>query len=195
MKQLIALSVIALTSATFISGCETISEESCLNGNWEDIGFRDGERGKSRSRLVDIAKTCGEFGVRPDREAYIRGLELGLKRYCGPSTGFDHGRNGQSPNAECEIGGFPDYLDAYAEGLFVHEIEEERDNLVNRWEDRQQHLMNVGQRLEAETLDDKERRRLERKYDRLRGEMEDLRIEIRSLERLHGLSRWSPSSD
>lgn len=195
MKQLIILSTVAIASASFMSGCQTISEESCMSGNWEDIGFRDGEQGRSRSRLVDIAETCGEYGVSPDREAYIRGLELGLKRYCGPSTGFSHGRSGQSPNAECEVGGFPDYLDAYSEGLYVHEMEEERDDLVDRWEEQQDHLMNVAQRLEDDTLDAKERRRLERKYDRLKRDMEDLRIDIRALERLHDLSRWEPSHD
>ncbi|MEL6687002.1 MAG: DUF2799 domain-containing protein, partial [Pseudomonadota bacterium] len=166
-----------------------------LAGNWEDIGFRDGERGGSRSRLVKIAETCGEVGVSPDRTAYVRGLEMGLKRYCGWSNGFSHGRHGNSPNAECEIGGFSTYLDAYAEGLIIHEIEEERDHLVDRWRDRSQHLMNVSQRLDSQGLDDKERRRLERKYDRLNRQMENLRIEIRTLERLHDLPRWTPSSD
>ena len=195
MKQLFVLSALTLASTSFVTGCQTISEEACMTGSWEDIGFRDGEQGRSRARLADIAETCREYGVSPDREAYIRGLELGLKRYCGASNGFDHGRDGQAPNAECEVGGFPDYLAAYSEGLYIHEMEEERDDLVDRWEEQQGHLMNVAQRLEDDTLEAKERRRLERKYDRLKRDMEDLRIDIRALERLHDLRRWEPSTD
>ena len=29
---------------------------------------------------------------------------------------------------------------AYSEGFIVHEVEEERDDLVERWRDRRQHL-------------------------------------------------------
>lgn len=195
MKPLFLISTFAIASTAFMSGCQTISEEACMAGSWEDIGFRDGEQGRSRSRLADIAETCGEYGVTPDREAYIRGLELGLQRFCGPSNGYSHGRSGKSPNAECEVGGFPDYLDAYSEGLYLHEMEEERNDLVERWEERQGHLMNVAQRLEADDLDDEERRRLERKYDRLKRDMDDLRIDIRALERLHDLPEWEPSYD
>lgn len=195
MKTSIAIIALGLCLGTSLTGCQTISEEACLSGSWEDIGFKDGEAGRSRSRLANISERCAKFNVTPDRTAYIRGLELGLQRYCGPNTGYDHGRSGQSPNAECEAGGFVDYLDGFADGHDVYQIESERDALVSRWSDQRDAYLNVTGRLEVDDLDAKERRRLEKKAARLANDMDELRIDIRVLEQLHGLPRWSPPTD
>jgi hypothetical protein len=188
---MLTIGAAALAGPT-LTACQTISEESCLSGSWEDIGFKDGEAGRSRSRLADIAETCAEYNVVPDRTAYIRGLEMGLRRYCGSYNGFEAGRDGHAPNAECEAGGFFDYLDAHAEGYAVYEIERERDQIVSRWKDRDKAYRNVVARLDNDDLDAKERNRLEKKADRLLRQMDNLRIDIRALERLHDLPRWRP---
>ncbi|GHA83596.1 hypothetical protein GCM10009069_03620 [Algimonas arctica] len=195
MKKSIAIIALGVCFGASVTGCQTISEEACLSGSWEDIGFKDGEAGRSRSRLADISERCAKFNVMPDRIAYIRGLELGLQRYCGPSTGYDHGRSGQSPNAECDAGGFADYLDGYADGNEVYQLESERNDLISRWSDQREAYLNVSGRLEAEDLSAKERRRLEKKAARLANDMDDLRIDIRAMEQLHGLPRWSPPTD
>jgi hypothetical protein len=195
MKKSVTIITMGIFLGASVSGCQTISEEACLSGSWEDIGFKDGEAGRSRSRLADIAERCAEFSVVPDRIAYIQGLELGLQRYCGPNNGFEHGRSGQPPNAECEAGGFIDYLDAFADGYDVYQLESERDNLVSRWEDRRRDYQNVSGRLINDELDARERRRLETKQERLINQMENIRIDIRAMERLHGLTRWNPPTD
>jgi len=195
MKTSFAIVSRSFVLASGLSGCHTISEEACLAGSWEDIGFKDGEAGRSRSRLADIAERCAKFNVTPDRTAYIRGLELGLRRYCGPSNGYDDGRAGQQPNAECEAGGFIDYLDAFSDGAEVYQLERERDDLVSRWEERRTAYLNVSGRLDADDLTAKERRRLERKAARLANEMDDIRIDIRAMERLYDLPQWSPPTD
>lgn len=195
MKTSVAIIVLGLALGTSLAGCQTISEEACLSGSWEDIGFKDGEAGRSRSRLANISERCAKFNVTPDRIAYIRGLELGLQRYCGPNTGYDHGRSGQSLNSECEAGGFADYLDGYADGYDVYRLESERDALVSRWSDQRDAYLNVTGRLEVDDLDAKERRRLEKKAARLANDMDELRIDIRVLEQLHGLPRWTPPTD
>lgn len=192
MNTKIAIVALSLCLGISVTGCQTISEEACLSGSWEDIGFKDGEAGRSRSRLADISERCAKFNVTPDRDAYIRGLELGLQRYCGPNTGYEHGRDGQSPNAECEAGGFDDYLDGFEEGAVVHQLERERDALVSQWTDRRDAYQNVTNRLESDELTAKERRRLEKKAARLANTMDDLRVDIRVLEQLNGLSRWTP---
>ncbi|WP_298912815.1 DUF2799 domain-containing protein [uncultured Algimonas sp.] len=176
-----------------LSGCASISEDACRAGNWEDIGFKDGEAGRSRSRLADIGERCAEFGVTPDRLAYIRGLEMGLRRYCGPSAGYSDGRSGERPNAECEAGGYHDYLVAHADGYDVYRVMQTRDELVSDWRARRKAWLNVTDRLdEADGLSAKEVRRLERKAIRLERQMDDLRVEIRVLEELNGLPRWTP---
>lgn len=195
MKIWMTSAAICLAMGLTLTGCETISEDACLAGSWEDIGFKDGEAGRSRSRLANITETCAEYGVVPDRRAYLQGLEMGLERYCGPTNGFNAGREGNTPNAECEAGGFDRYMSAYIDGNAVYEIERARNDLVSQWEDRQTAYLNVTARLDAEEMTAKERRRLERKAARLANEMDDLRIDIRAMERLHDLPRWTaPSS-
>ncbi|MGJ8559673.1 MAG: DUF2799 domain-containing protein [Litorimonas sp.] len=195
MKKSIAIIALGLCLGASVTGCQTISEASCLSGSWEDIGFKDGEAGRSRSRLADISERCAKFNVTPDRTAYIRGLELGLQRFCGPNTGYDHGRSGQSPNAECQAGDFAGYLDGYADGNETYQLEAERDDLVARWSDQREAYLNVTGRLETDDLSAKERRRLEKKAARLANDMDDIRIDIRVMEQLHGLPRWNPPSD
>lgn len=195
MKKSVATIGLALCLGVTLTGCHSISEETCLAGSWEDIGFKDGEAGRSRSRLADISERCAKFNVTPDRIAYIRGLELGLVRFCGPNSGFDDGRSGKPPNAECEAGNFPGYLDGYADGDEVYQLMAERNVLVDRWTDQRNAFLNVTDRLDADDLNPKERRRLERKADRLANDMDDIRIEIRAMELLHGLTRWSPPTD
>ncbi|MEM7729899.1 MAG: DUF2799 domain-containing protein [Pseudomonadota bacterium] len=192
MKTVWRSTLVTVLTPLLLIGCETISEDACLAGSWEDVGFSDGERGASRSRLADIAEECVKYGVAPDRAAYLRGLELGLERFCVPRNGFNSGRSGASPNAECVAGNYLSYLDAHADGYDIHLTEEERDRLIDRWQDRRKAYDNVEGRLLDTEMDAKERRRLERKSDRLSREMDDLRIDIRAMEQLNGLDRWSP---
>ncbi|GLQ19153.1 DUF2799 domain-containing protein [Algimonas porphyrae] len=196
MKRLTVMLAIGAMSASVLSSCATISEEACRAGSWQDIGFEDGEKGRSRSRLANIAETCAKYNVVPDRVAYIRGLEEGLVRYCTPDTGYSSGRNGQPPNAECEAGAYSDYLDAHADGVLVYQLYAERDSLVDRWQNRRDKYLDVRSRLDAvdpdgEGLSAKERRRLESWAARLDHEMDDIRIEIRAFERIHDLDRWT----
>jgi hypothetical protein len=195
MIKYIAVSVLGLSFGAGLTGCHTISEETCLSGSWEDIGFKDGEAGRSRSRLADISERCAKFNVTPDRTDYIRGLELGLQRYCNATSGYTNGRNGQRPNAECEAGGFVDYLDGFADGNAVYQLESERDLLVSRWDDQRDAYLNVTGRLDSDELSPKERRRLEKKAARIAYEMDELRIDIRAMEQLYNLPRWNPPTD
>lgn len=190
-----AIILLGLSIGVSVSGCHSISEDACMAGRWEDIGFKDGEAGQSRSRLARISERCAKFNVTPDRLAYIRGLELGLQRYCGPSNGYNAGRSGNTPNAECEAAGYVDYLDAFADGAEIHQRERERDDLVRRWEDERTAYFNVTARLEAEDMTAKERRRLKKKAARLATSMDDLRIDIRAMERLYELPRWTAPND
>jgi len=191
MRVLVASLAFGFCAGISLTGCETISEDACLAGSWNDIGFKDGEAGRSRARLADITESCAEYGVVPDRSAYLSGLEMGLERYCSSTNGRTTGRSGQKPNAECEAGGFERYLTAYSDGYAVYELEKGRNDLVRQWEERQTAYLNVTARLDSEELPVKERRRLEKKAARLANQMDNLRIEIRAMERVHGLPHWN----
>ncbi len=192
MQRLLINALMTAAMSAALASCATISEEACLAGDWESIGFKDGENGKSRARLADISQTCGKYNVIPDRTAYLRGLEEGLTRYCTPQRGYDHGRDGRGVNNECTVRGFGDYIDAHAEGFVVYEIEQDYHALIARWEETDKARRNVEGRLLDETLEPKERKRLEKKQRRLERRAENVRIDIRAMERLHGFGRWYP---
>ena len=100
-----------------ITSCATISEEECLAGGWQDIGFRDGENGKSQARLAEYNASCSKFSVSLDRSAYLRGYDQGLQLYCGYDRGFTRGSNGNSVQAICQDFPESDYFVGYEQGL------------------------------------------------------------------------------
>lgn len=112
-RKAIILAGFAIVSA----GCSTISEESCIAGSWESLGYEDGRNGESRSHFNKIAKTCAKYGVSANAIDYRAGYDTGLQQYCSYDKGFSHGEAGNSEKAECrEINATP-YLTGYNEGL------------------------------------------------------------------------------
>lgn len=69
-----------------LGGCAGMSEDACHNAAWEEVGYRDGERGAAESRASSRAEACAAYGVKLDRDAYMAGYERGLARYCTPQN-------------------------------------------------------------------------------------------------------------
>jgi hypothetical protein len=116
MKTLL-IATSLLTAALSLSSCATISKDECVAGGWEDIGFRDGENGKSQARLADYNSTCAKFAVTPDRTAYLRGYDQGLQLYCDFDRGLSRGANGNSTETICQAFPDSDYFIGYDQGL------------------------------------------------------------------------------
>jgi hypothetical protein len=92
--------VLALVlSAT--GGCASLSEGECRSGDWEDIGFRDGNRGAGEDRALDHAEACAEYGVAVDRKAWKRGYRKGLDAYCTPENAVDVALSGGNYGGVC----------------------------------------------------------------------------------------------
>jgi len=116
MKTLLLTTLVAI-GALSLSSCATISHEECVAGGWEDIGYRDGENGKSQSRLADYNSTCSKFSVTPDRTAYLRGYDQGLQLYCDFDRGLSRGANGNATDTLCQAFPESDYFIGYEQGL------------------------------------------------------------------------------
>ena len=92
---IIAISlIIALVAGASLSGCSTISKADCIVMDWFELGRTDGMSGKPRSTFQGRAKPCIKRGVIPDRAAYYKGHDEGLKIYCTEQHGFDLGKKG-----------------------------------------------------------------------------------------------------
>ena len=182
-----------------LSGCSTISKDECraasVSGSWEEIGFKDGRKGKSSDRFAKIAKACHKHDVAADRLSYIHGYDRGVPLYCTYDNGFSRGEYGQAPKSQCVAINAVAYLDGQADGYIVYQIKSEHDSMIAAYEEVIEKLVNVRERLERDgvdgpKMDEKERRKLRRKELRLEDEREDIRIDIRAFERLHGLPRY-----
>ncbi|MEP3653400.1 MAG: DUF2799 domain-containing protein [Litorimonas sp.] len=170
--------------AVLAAGCSTISEESCIAGTWESLGYEDGRNGESRGRFNKIAETCAKYGISANAAKYRIGYNQGLPLYCSYDKGFDHGEAGRSIKTECrEINSIP-YINGYDEGYVVYEIRKEYEGLVDAYDNRRAALEDVVYRLSDSALEDKERKRLRKKRRRLERELDDKRIDIRAFERI-----------
>jgi hypothetical protein len=190
MKLYVLAAGIAAIVALSAGGCATISEDQCLAGNWADIGYKDGANGKSRGRLADYADTCNKYGALPNRTVYLRNYEQGLDSYCTYERGFSRGEHGNDYNQVCSGALAEGFAEGYDAGRVIYEIRREHKQLVERYEDTVDAVINVRTRLENDELDDEERKRLRKKLHRLKDRREDIRIDIRAHERVHGLSRY-----
>lgn len=187
MKSLLIATCMA-AGAFALSSCATISEEECLAGGWEDIGFRDGESGKSQARLADYNTTCSEFAVTPNRSAYLRGYDQGLSLYCSYDTGLNHGETGHSADSKCQA--FPEsgYFAGYEDGRVTYDLYSERDRMVDRYDRHYEALIGTRNNMKKENISDREIRRLRKKAARIEVELEDMKVDIRVFERLNNLS-------
>lgn len=108
MKILLAAGA-SIAALLLLSGCETVSREQCVAGDWSGLGRADGAQGHPGSRIEDIAKDCGRHGISPDVAAYMSGWNEGVRLYCTPMNGFDTGRQGKALSSVCRPG-FPPTL-------------------------------------------------------------------------------------
>lgn len=95
-RRLLLLALLAI-----LSGCASLSETECRTGDWEDIGFRDGNRGAGEDRASDHAEACAEYGVQVDRKAWKRGYRKGLDAYCTPENAVEVGLGGGNYGGVC----------------------------------------------------------------------------------------------
>ncbi len=175
MRPLLLMS--ALASTLLLAGCETMSKEACLQGDWAGVGFKDGEAGRPQSRLDDHAKACAKTGVAPDPAPYFAARDQGLKLYCTPQRGFQEGRQGNGYADVCPDRTEGGFLAAYADGKLVHaaasrlsEAESERDSADRRAEKRDREARGVEDELRNPKLTDEQKHELRDRLNRLRSE-------------------------
>ena len=183
-----------------LTGCTSISEDECISGNWSDIGYKDGVKGKSRGKLADYAKTCMKYGAEPNRDVYLMAFESGLVKYCTFEQGLKLGENGSSYNQVCSGDLANGFSQGYDEGRVVYEINREHKRLISDYEETLEDLVDVRGRLAGDIIDKdgesniiplstSERKRLTKKQYRLEGELDDKRQDVRDFEYANDLPR------
>jgi hypothetical protein len=166
-----------ITTALLLSGCATMSQEACLQGDWAGVGYKDGAKGYPQSRIDDHAKACAKAGVTPDAALYFPARANGLKLYCTPANGFRQGREGSTYAGVCPEGSEPDFLDAYADGQLVHaahrrlnQAQSDLSSADSRAERAGHDVRGVEEELRNPALNDEQKRELRDRLNRLKGE-------------------------
>ncbi|WP_160154618.1 DUF2799 domain-containing protein [Microbulbifer sp. ALW1] len=178
MKTWKLLTLLSLPAWLILSsGCAVISENECQAGLWYERGIEDGARGRSQATVYQIAQKCHEYGVRTDTDAWMRGYEEGVERYCTPENGFVVGRRGHNYEGVCTGPTADLFMVNYERGLAVYQAEQQYAALENQYNDVEREVYRVEKALdEAETKEEaralrSQRRSLLREMRHLEAEM------------------------
>jgi hypothetical protein len=145
VTRLGALVVLALTLC--VSGCASMSADECVASDWHTIGFEDGSRGYTATRLGDHRKACAKHGIAPDFVAYRAGHEEGVRDFCRPSRGFRLGSGGGNYNGVCSTDLEPAFLDAYNSGYHLYNLRSRVDSATHQIGTRENELEAVKVRI------------------------------------------------
>ncbi len=157
--------------------CASLSEEQCLAGNWEGIGFNDGANGAGTGRFGDHMKACEKHGVVPDQATWMTGRARGLTIYCQPGRGFQVGRQGYSYGGVCPASLEGGFLSGYNDGRVVWDAQQRLNRANNEINEAQQRSDDLDSRMRADetrladsTVSDDEKKAIRERLKRLRDD-------------------------
>ncbi len=174
-------------AALLMTSCETISESECVAGNWADIGYRDGVDGRSRSRIADYVKQCGEYGQDVNRRIYLSSYETGLTHYCIYDKGFSLGENGNSYNSVCQGDGAVQFRAGYDDGYAKYELRKKYNAFEYDINDLEEKIEDIRLELAEPDLTEEDIKRLRRDKKRFISELSDLKWDFRDFKRKYDL--------
>jgi hypothetical protein len=132
-----------------LTGCAGMSEQACLVTDWRSVGFEDGVVGRSVASIGSYRQSCSRHGVAPDLEQYRAGHADGVGVYCRAGNGFEVGRRGNRYAGVCPADMEPAFLEAYAEGRELYELESSLRAVENQIAGRHRRLEQLNQELTA----------------------------------------------
>jgi len=125
----------------FLGACASLTQEQCLSGDWQNIGYNDGVRGRLESYVSRHFDACSEVGVTPNVQAWMAGRAQGLPLYCTPSNAYNIGRNGDNLSPVCPASQRYELQRAWDWGQEYYEISEQIDDLEDEEHDIRQRII------------------------------------------------------
>ena len=126
MRYLAAIALLLLLAA-----CATLSEDECRSADWYQIGREDGANGRKLDFILQHAKACNEFGIKPIASEWRKGREEGLKLYCTRENAYRVGTRGHILSAVCPAEGLSQLERANERGLRYNRIRQEMSEIQN----------------------------------------------------------------
>ena len=117
---------VAIVTATLLmfSGCASFNKTLCLEGDWYEIGLRDGESGVESKQFDEYVDTCAKYDVLPDFAKYSEGRTKGLEFFCTRSVGYSEGRQGRKYRNVCSGTPEEQFLEGHLLGFNIYSAEE-----------------------------------------------------------------------
>lgn len=143
----------AIAACGLLAGsCASLSEEQCLAGDWNGIGYSDGANGYGTGRFGDHVKACEKHGVVPDQATWMTGRVRGLTVYCQPGKGFQVGRTGGGYGGVCPASLEGPFLGGYNDGRLVWDAQQRFDRAQSEINDAERRAGEIETKMrEAET--------------------------------------------
>jgi hypothetical protein len=101
--RIVRVKYLAVAALLGLASCATLSEDACREGDWSQIGFRDGTNGRGADFIDQHTKACSRFAVTVNQSKWEAGRQEGLKRYCTTSNVYREGTNGRRLKSVCPI--------------------------------------------------------------------------------------------
>jgi hypothetical protein len=169
----------------FAASCATLSESQCNVADWEMLGVEDGQNGQTVARYNRYVEDCGRHGIAPDRAAWQRGHQRGLKSFCTPQGVYQAGLMRRGSPSAC--GAEPDLFRIHrtasnfagAESL-LHMAELTIDRLIDETFRREREMERIESRLISDDdLTSEERAELRKDLQKRRRRRDDARRDLR----------------
>lgn len=126
-SSFLTLAIITLTSCVTTP---SLSPEQCQSGNWKDIGYADGQVGRSGAYFGKHVSECaGVSGSTPNRILWEQGRQEGLKLYCTELNAYKLGREGLAWQPVCPLEGIEKLEEAYNQGRYYYIRQRDLDYL------------------------------------------------------------------
>lgn len=101
----------SLSMALLLAGCAThLSKAQCLSTNWYQMGLTAGRNGQ-RVNVNSAVQDCAKYHIHVNTNAYIRGWNAGVKRFCTYQRGYRLGSTGQANPRICPAGNLQQRFD------------------------------------------------------------------------------------
>jgi hypothetical protein len=133
--------LIPVTFVACLSGCASgPTKEECVAVDWRTLGYEDGIKGWSQTRVGTHRKACAKHGVTLNLDAYRQGWQEGVERYCQPGNGYRQGRGGAAYQGVCPEQLEPGFLEAYRSGRDLYSVEKDVQQLSRALYSARSHL-------------------------------------------------------
>jgi hypothetical protein len=120
-----------------------MSKEECLNANWNDVGLKDGIKGRDVSRLNGYVKSCAKTNITPDETAYTKGRNKGLKSFCTIQNGYAQGIKNKEYYGVCVDHNEARFLEGRTLGLELYAAEASSEHAAKKVKDTNDEIAKI----------------------------------------------------